>query len=347
MSEAFILGGQLLGTAFACGLNLYATVALLGVATRLDLVADLPPGMIGLENGVVIGAAAALYLVEVVVDRMPILDHAWEAAHTLIRPAAAGLLVALALHGLPWFILASAVAAAFLTALAAHGTKAGIRLIVSSRWIDEQGRFRPHRTGARTVVSLLEDVAAVAIVVAVLLYPGVAAFVLAACLLLLLLAGPRLWRAAFLGLRAVFARARGFFGHRGWRSRDELPRSVRSAVPIEPLGRSPARALPAVVTGIPHVGAYRYGWLVFTCDGPCFLYRSFFRLRTAPLRHISSVTIRRGVLTDTLEIRAGPNAAPARNGTGSATTAPDFTFYLLKDGPPPHVAAAELAPVNS
>ena len=91
ISGSIVLAGQLLGTAFACGLNLYATVALLGIAARVGLT-SLPPGMTGLSNGVVIGSAAALYIIEFVIDRTPVADHVWEAVHTIIRPAAAALL---------------------------------------------------------------------------------------------------------------------------------------------------------------------------------------------------------------------------------------------------------------
>jgi hypothetical protein len=331
MSDTVILAGQLLATAFACGLNLYATIALLGTTARLDLIAELPPGMRGLENGVVIGTAAALYVVEAAMDRLPIVDHAWEVAHTLIRPAAAGLLVLLAFEGAPLLLRAGAAAAAVTVALAAHGAKAGLRLVVSPRWFDEHGRLRPHRTFARTAVSLLEDIVAVGVAVSALLYPGIAVFVLGASLILLLAGGPRMWRAAALGMRAVLARMRSFFNRTGWRSRDQLPRGLRSALPMESIGRRPLRAVPATVTGMPRVAAYQHGWLVFTCDGPSFLYRSLFRSRTANLATTGAVTVRRGILTDALEVRA--------NGTGPARK---FTFFLLKDGPPPHQAAAEL-----
>jgi hypothetical protein len=329
MAAPLILVGQLLGTAFACGLNLYLTVAVLGLAARLDLLTGLPPGMRGLENGVVIGIAAALYLAEFIADRIPGVDHVWEAAHTIIRPVAAGLLVGLALAGTPLHIQLGAAVAAALMALAAHGTKAGLRMILTPCWIDDDGRVRPRRTLARTGASLLEDVAAVSIAVAALLFPGAAIFVLGASLLLLVLAGPRLWRAAMLGLRAVFARSRGFFGRPGWRSRAELPRGLRHAVPMEPLGRRPARAVPATVRGLPSVGAYRHGWLVFTCDGASFIYSARFRARCTELRGIRHVHIQPGVLTDTLEIHADDGSPPV-------------TFFLLKDGPSPQLAAAEL-----
>jgi hypothetical protein len=342
-TDGIILAGQLLGTAFACGLNLYATVALLGLAARLDLVAELPVGMSGLENGIVIGAAAGLYVIEVVVDRVPFLDHAWEAVHTLVRPAAAGLLVVLALQGLPWYVLMAAAAAAAITALAAHGTKAGLRLILSAPSIDDDGRLRARRTLARSTLSFLEDVAAVGIVIAALLHSAIAVVLFGATLLLLIVAGPRLWRAALLGLRALVARARGFFGQPGWRSREQLPRSLRAAVPVEPLGRSPARAMRAAVTGMPRVGAYRQGFLVFTCDGPRFVFRARFRSRARLLGGITAVSLRRGLLTDALEVSAEARDVTA-NGAARAGRHATFTFLLLKDGPPAHVAAAELLP---
>ena len=71
INGSLILAGQLLGTAFACGLNLYATIALLGIASRAGWITNLPPGMTGLEHGLVIGSAAALYIVEFAVDRVP------------------------------------------------------------------------------------------------------------------------------------------------------------------------------------------------------------------------------------------------------------------------------------
>jgi hypothetical protein len=330
MAAYLILSGQLLGAAFACGLNLYLTIAVLGVAARLDLLVDLPPGMRGLENGVVIGVAAALWIVGMIADRIPAIDHIWEAAHTLIRPAAAGLLVGLALMGAPTHIQAAGITGAVVMALTAHGSKAGMRMILTSCWLDEAGRIRPRRSLARTACGLLEDVAAIGVAVAALLYPTIALFVLTASLLILMVTGPRLWRAATLGLRAVIARARGFFGRPGWRYRDQLPRSVRGAIPVEPLGRSPARAVSAIARGLPSAGEFRHGWLVFTCDGPRFVYSSRFRARFAELAGIHTVALRPGVLADTVEIRAGQQQP--------------VTFILLKDGPPAALAAAELAP---
>jgi hypothetical protein len=330
INGSLILAGQLLGTAFACGLNLYATIALLGIASRLDWITNLPPGMMGLEHGLVIGSAAVLYLVEFAVDRVPLIDHAWEAVHTLIRPAAAGLLAGLALQGAPIYMQLGAAAAAAGVALAAHGSKAGLRLIVSTRASEAR-----RRSLLRTALSLFEDLAAVGIAIAALLHPRVAVGVMAAAGALLLLGGPRLWRASALGVRALLARTRGFFNGRGWRSLDQLPRSVRAAIPDHPLGLGPPRAASAAVSGLPGIGDYRNGWLVFTCDGPRFLYRTIFRTRAVHLPPAAEVHLRRGLVTDALDIRGPAN--------GNARAAPRrFTIFLLKDGPSPQVTVSEL-----
>jgi hypothetical protein len=318
-----MLGGQLLGTAFACGLNLYATVALLGIASRLHWVAELPPGMRGLENGFVIGAAIGLYVVGFIAHRISLLDTVWEAVHTVIRPGAAGLLAVLAFQGTPLPVQAGVATAAVLTALMAHGTKAGVRLIL----------LTPPRPMLRTLAVIAEDAAAVGIATAVLLAPHTARIIIAVAMAFLLLAGPRLWRAAFMGLHALLARGRGFFRGRDWRSRDQMPRAIRAAVPDPPLGRPPVRARAATLHGLRGVGPYRNGWLVFTCDGPRFVYRSLLRTRTTELPRAAGIDVTTGILNDVLQVHT--------NGQGRARS---FTLYLRKDGPAAGVTAAELAP---
>lgn len=128
---------------------------------------------------------------------------------------------------------------------------------------------------------------------------------------------------------------RGFFGGRGWRSREQLPRSIRAAIPFEPLGRSPARAASAAVSGLPRIGEYRNGWLVFTCDGPRFIYRSLFRTRSVQLPHTGDMKLRRGLVTDAIDIS---------DATTNGRRKPHrFTIFLLKDGPAPGITVSELS----
>ena len=86
--------GRTLGFSFAAGVNLYATVAILGLAARYGWV-ELPAQFQVFNNDVVIGAAIVMYLVEFFADKIPYLDSLWDLIHTLIRPVG-GALIAVA-----------------------------------------------------------------------------------------------------------------------------------------------------------------------------------------------------------------------------------------------------------
>ena len=89
--------GRTLGFSFAAGVNLYATVAILGLATRYGWV-DLPPQFQAFNNLFVIGAALALYFIEFFADKIPYFDSVWDIVHTAIRPLG-GALIAVATLG--------------------------------------------------------------------------------------------------------------------------------------------------------------------------------------------------------------------------------------------------------
>nr|MDQ3804877.1 DUF4126 family protein [Acidobacteriota bacterium] len=84
--------GTALGAAWTSGINLYATVAVLGLLQRYELVGRLPGGLEALDNWWVIGVALALYAVEFVADKVPYVDTVWDAAHTFVRVPAGAVL---------------------------------------------------------------------------------------------------------------------------------------------------------------------------------------------------------------------------------------------------------------
>lgn len=119
--------GFALGTSFASGLNLYATVAAVGLFERLGLV-QLPPTLQVLAHPMVLGLAIALFLIEFVADKIPYVDSVWDAVHTFIRPPAAAFLSYSAFtSGVPeqWKIGAALLAGS--VALTSHGAKATTR----------------------------------------------------------------------------------------------------------------------------------------------------------------------------------------------------------------------------
>ncbi|NQT95262.1 MAG: DUF4126 domain-containing protein, partial [Candidatus Omnitrophica bacterium] len=83
--EALNSIGVLLGSSWASGVNLYLTIAGLGIMNRMGII-ELPGNMDGVSNLFVIAIAVLLFLIEFVADKIPAVDSAWDAIHTFIRP---------------------------------------------------------------------------------------------------------------------------------------------------------------------------------------------------------------------------------------------------------------------
>jgi uncharacterized protein DUF4126 len=83
--------GRTLGFSFAAGVNLYATVAMLGLAARYGWV-DLPSQYQTFNNPFIIGTALVLYFVEFFADKIPYFDSLWDILHTAIRPLGGALI---------------------------------------------------------------------------------------------------------------------------------------------------------------------------------------------------------------------------------------------------------------
>jgi hypothetical protein len=155
---------------WASGVNAYATVLLLGLLGRLGGVDAVPDG---LQRTDVLVAAAVLFVVEFVTDKIPYVDSAWDAIHTAIRPtvgAVIGLLVAGEADSLETAVLA---ATGGLTALASHLVKGGLRLAVNSS----------PEPASNVAASLAEDLSVAGLVTLAVVWPWVAAGIAATLLL--------------------------------------------------------------------------------------------------------------------------------------------------------------------
>src|SRR5213593_4051461 len=121
---------MVVGASFAAGLNVYATVATLGLLGHTGFL-KLPPALDPLTSWYVIGAAAALFVVEFFADKIPAFDLIWNALHTFVRVPVAALLAYRATASLsPWEQLAAAAVGGAI-ALAAHGGKTAVRAAVT------------------------------------------------------------------------------------------------------------------------------------------------------------------------------------------------------------------------
>jgi hypothetical protein len=120
----------IVAVSFAAGLNVYATVATLGLLTRVGLL-DLPTGLHLLSSWWVIAASAVLFAIEFFADKVPAFDLFWNALHTFVRVPVAALIAYGATSQLsPEKQLLAALAGAAI-ALAAHGGKTAARVAVT------------------------------------------------------------------------------------------------------------------------------------------------------------------------------------------------------------------------
>ena len=161
--------------AFASGLNVYATVAVLGLSSHYGLVA-LPPQFRAFDNPIVITVALAMYLVEFVADKIPWLDSIWDMVHTVVRPVGGAIVAVTALGDASPTATTLAALLGGSVAMTTHLTKAGTRAAANaspepfSNWI----------------LSFGEDVLAVSISYGALKHPMLALAIVTALLLVML-----------------------------------------------------------------------------------------------------------------------------------------------------------------
>ncbi|HVT91726.1 MAG TPA: DUF4126 domain-containing protein [Bryobacteraceae bacterium] len=119
--------GFAMGSAWLSGINLYAAVLTLGLLQRFHLV-SLPGELAMLRNTWVLAAAAVLYAIEFIADKIPAVDSIWDGIHTFIRVPAGAILAASAFANFDPSVRLLALLAGGGVALSSHGAKAATRV---------------------------------------------------------------------------------------------------------------------------------------------------------------------------------------------------------------------------
>ena len=188
-----------MGVAWASGINLYAAVAVLGLAGSAGYV-HLPDTLAVVQDPLVIIAACLMYCVEFFADKIPGVDTTWDALHTFIRIPAGAMLAAGAVgDATPALVVAAGLVGGSVTA-ATHATKAGTRMLINTSPEPFSNWF----------ASIGEDLAVFAGLWAALAHPVIFLILLILFLLALCWLLPRIWR----GLRLVARKVVAFFGRR-------------------------------------------------------------------------------------------------------------------------------------
>ncbi len=116
-----------LGSAWTSGINLYATVTILGLLQKFGAT-KLPGGLDSLDNWWIIGIAGGLYIIEFFADKFPYVDSVWDVVHTFIRVPAGAVVAYAATNQLDSSVYIPAALIGGGLALASHGTKAAARV---------------------------------------------------------------------------------------------------------------------------------------------------------------------------------------------------------------------------
>lgn len=182
-----------LGAAFTAGVNLYATIAALGLAAALGAI-QLPPDLQVLAHPAVIAVALLLYVVEFFADKVPYFDSVWDAVHTFIRVPAGAILAARAFGPVSPPLELAALLAGGGVALAAHATKATTRLALNTS----------PEPFSNWMVSFAEDFTALFAIWMIFNHPLAVLCALGLFVAAVAWMAPRIWR----GLRRLFRRAR-------------------------------------------------------------------------------------------------------------------------------------------
>lgn len=172
-----------MGASWVSGINLYACVATLGLLSRFSHL-RLPGELEVLTNWWVIGIAAALYLIEFLADKIPVVDSTWDVIHTFIRVPAGAVLGAAAFGDFDKSIQVIAFLLGGGLALTSHGTKAATRAVVNAS---------PEPV-SNMVVSTLEDVLAIVSVLLSVFFPVLLFVVVGIGLVIAALVLPRIFR---------------------------------------------------------------------------------------------------------------------------------------------------------
>jgi hypothetical protein len=187
-----------MGTAWTSGINLYATVAALGIAGRAEMI-HLPPQLEVLTHPAVIVIACIMYVIEFFADKVPYVDSGWDVIHTFIRVPAGAVLAARALGDMNPALEFAALLAGGTVALAAHGTKATARLAINAS-------PEPYSNWA---ASLTEDLAVLGSIWMMFHYPVVMLLLVLSFIALVAWLVPKLFRLAKHGLQTLRNRLRG------------------------------------------------------------------------------------------------------------------------------------------
>lgn len=185
-----------MGTAWASGINLYATICMLGILGNTGHIV-LPETLMVVQDPLIIFAAGLMYCIEFVADKTPGVDTGWDAIHSFIRIPAGVILAAAAVGDVtPALAVAAGILGGAVSATS-HMVKAGSRVLINTS----------PEPFTNWTASVAEDVAVVGGLWTALHYPLVFLFIFLGFIVFAVWMLPKLWR----GIKLLFSKVKNIF----------------------------------------------------------------------------------------------------------------------------------------
>lgn len=172
-----------MGAAWASGINLYATVFMLGYMGSTGHM-QLPPELMVVTDPMVMFAAGVMYCVEFFADKVPGVDSGWDSIHTFIRIPAGAMLAAGAVGDISPAMELSAGLLGGSLAAGSHLTKSGSRLLINTS----------PEPASNWTASVSEDLMVIAGLWTALNHPVIFLILLALFIVMMIWLLPKLWR---------------------------------------------------------------------------------------------------------------------------------------------------------
>lgn len=181
-----------MGAAWASGINLYATIAMLGILGSSGNL-DLPSQLLVVQDPLVIGAACIMYCVEFFADKTPGVDTGWDVIHSFIRIPAGVMLAAGAVGDVSTPLVVAAGIMGGTVSAVSHTIKTGSRVIINTS-------PEPFSNWAASVA---EDVAVIGGIWTAIHYPTLFLLLFILFILIAIWFIPKLMRGIMLILRKI------------------------------------------------------------------------------------------------------------------------------------------------
>jgi|HubBroStandDraft_4_1064222.scaffolds.fasta_scaffold03303_3 hypothetical protein len=306
----------ILGLGMVSGVNLYATVLVVGLCMRYGWLTGLPHQLVTLAHPAVLIVAAVLYLLEFVADKIPFVNVIWDAMHTFIRPVGGALLslgVAANLNPV-WQVIAFLVGGS--VALGTHSTKMGFCVLAHTSPVPV----------THSMISIAEDLGVVGLVVLIYRSPWIALLVLGVILLALALVTPLLIRVLRFVVRGIGGRILSWIPGRDPHKSAPCPNWLNTLL-SQVLAARNEKLYYCFARSVRHAPRMKGGYLVWTPHGQWFACRRLFRTVVVELGSRDAV-FHSGVIFDVFAV----------TGRGRVRE----TLYFTKDCPTAFRAARSI-----